>query len=1251
MTHNIPRLVAIILTLAGGGCLAPTPKLGPDPRLMQQMQVLGHQAEALQQDPHALEALMGRPQVAEQPTPEGIQVVVQAGHAGRVSTVALSSDGRRILSGGVDETVRVWDVAARQELRVITGIGVYGAGLTVRFDPGAERALIADFTGTRVIDLTRGAELFRTSGVMSDDGRLIARHLVAGVGGTPESRDLSAETWSPQPIVVVEAASGKLLWRSRGSEETEPEALSAAGEHLLLSRRHLDAPTSLEPQRLELWDIRANRLLLQLELPDRPAALRLSPSGRYLAIVEADRQVALYDAERASRLGTLAASPTGGPPAGSVLAFSPDSRLIGVVASVARDPEVTVWSIPTLTRVGQLKASSIAFGQDGRTAVIGQADGGAPSIVDLQSSARTELSAGGSAVQELALAQGGELLVAAMTDGARLWDLSSGAVRGRVDCPSAMRMSSVSTDSAGRLLAAGCADGSAWLWNVKDPGEPQQVSPPEGAAQDKTLVRVSPDGLWLAVARAQEVLLWDIAAARPRRRIALPDGALPMIAGQPNATGDDSRSAASRVMALAISPDGKLIAVGRPNETSLWNAESGERVRVLSATGASPNVQRAGRSDPQAVLEQLRAGSMSGGGTLGVTGFTNPFDAINNLLPDVGAHALLFSPSGRQLVTVGNRKAWSWDVATGQPARLTAHSPGASTDLRAMMQQMSPGWGLAISPDGRFAARGTGRVIRVWDLGTGENVGELVGHTSDVTSLVYLDGGRRLASAGRDGTVRIWDLANRHELVRLVALGQTEYLAVTPDQYYRASRSRLSGVTFRMNGVQYPFEQFDLRFNRPDLVMERLGRADSEVIQSYRRAYEHRLRKLGFTEQMLQGSLHLPEVSLPRGPPPLKVQESTLELTVRSNDDTALLDRLNVYVNDVAVFGSSGVTLRSLAAHQDERTLRVPLVNGRNKIQLSVLNQQGVESLKQTVYTDAQFDSAPADVYIVAIGVSEYLNAAYNLRFAAKDAHDLIDTYQKLTERDGTHGTVHVLELTNTKATRQSIAAAKDWLAQTRPQDLVVIFAAGHGLTDVQQNYYFGTFDIDAAHPELRGLPYEEFEALLDGLPALQKLLLIDTCFSGEIDRDEPLVLSQVETEGAGSVRMRAFKAARQIKVVADTAAPAGSAASASSGLAPDLVHFQQDLFADLRRGTGAVVISSASGNEYALEGEQWRNGVFTYALLSGLKDLKADANHDGLVSVGELQAYVIERVRSLTAGGQNPTVRRDNLDYDFVVY
>ena len=148
------------------------------------------------------------------------------------------------------------------------------------------------------------------------------------------------------------------------------------------------------------------------------------------------------------------------------------------------------------------------------------------------------------------------------------------------------------------------------------------------------------------------------------------------------------------------------------------------------------------------------------------------------------------------------------------------------------------------------------------------------------------------------------------------------------------------------------------------------------------------------------------------------------------------------------------------------------------------------------------------------------------------------------------------------------------------------------------------------------------------------------------------MVIAQAETGGSGTVKMRAFKAARGVTVTADTGGTSsGGATQGGPRLSADMLKFQQDWFADLRRGTGAAVISSSSGNEYSLEGEQWKNGVFTYALLTGLKNRGADVNHDQAITVSELQAYVIDQVRKLTEGGQNPTVRRENLEYDFVVY
>ena len=94
-----------------------------------------------------------------------------------------------------------------------------------------------------------------------------------------------------------------------------------------------------------------------------------------------------------------------------------------------------------------------------------------------------------------------------------------------------------------------------------------------------------------------------------------------------------------------------------------------------------------------------------------------------------------------------------------------------------------------------------------------------------------------------------------------------------------------------------------------------------------------------------------------------------------------------------------------------------------------------------------------------------------------------------------------------------------------------------------------------------------------------------------------------------------------------------------------------QALFADLARGSGAQVISSASGTELSLESAEWKNGVFTFALLEGLKTGAADLDKNGVITVSELREYVTSRVRSLSAGAQTPTARRQSFDDDWGLF
>jgi hypothetical protein len=57
-----------------------------------------------------------------------------------------------------------------------------------------------------------------------------------------------------------------------------------------------------------------------------------------------------------------------------------------------------------------------------------------------------------------------------------------------------------------------------------------------------------------------------------------------------------------------------------------------------------------------------------------------------------------------------------------------------------------------------------------------------------------------------------------------------------------------------------------------------------------------------------------------------------------------------------------------------------------------------------------------------------------------------------------------------------------------------------------------------------------------------------------------------------------------------------------------------KQLFTDIKQTNGTIVISASGGLEYAIESNNLRNGIFTFALLEAINQKKADYNFDGKI-------------------------------------
>jgi WD40 repeat protein len=319
------------------------------------------------------------------------ETAVFKAHQGGVASVALTPDGKRLLSGGYDTTVRLWDVAGAAPRQLTRLREPRSAVQSVAFAPDGQTLVSADNLG-RLWDLTCAAP--REKGTFPDpwihvlytpDSKTVITvpRLWDVSGPTPRERGRLSSggggTWALAQArhgrLLVAAAPGPHLWdlsepvpRYRGGPREHDRTYWVQSVALSGDGRLLAAGKQWGP--LQLWRVTESGFQ-ELTIPAAPADLvALSPDGRTLAFSGDNPDIHLWDlagplpVERAVLKGHSLPGMSG---VVRSIAFAPDGATL---ATSGCDGRVFVWETATGNKLHEWQFSGavpdIAFASDGR---------------------------------------------------------------------------------------------------------------------------------------------------------------------------------------------------------------------------------------------------------------------------------------------------------------------------------------------------------------------------------------------------------------------------------------------------------------------------------------------------------------------------------------------------------------------------------------------------------------------------------------------------------------------------------------------------------------------------------------------------------------------------------------------------------------------------------------------------------------------------------------------------------------------
>ncbi len=1189
-------------------------------------------------------------QQAKEAKPE---LVLQTGYNNLFGATRLvfSPDGRLLATTTFrSSTIKLWETATGRELRNLSSGPQSGMTMSPPVAFSRDNRFIAAAAGdntVKVWDVITGRE---KQTLASTQGGMVSA--ISGVSFIAFMTDGRIVTIS-DAIRIWDPASGQEL-RSISISTLDSTAFFGSGSGAALSPdgSQLAFVSSGEgrPQ-VKFWDLVTGREVRSINLPDKEIdslELSFTTDGRLFAGGIVDKRLKTWDLGGKVTERELAPTTTDW----ALIKFTRDGRLI----ALAEGYTVKFWDVATGRELPALNAPNsglfttqgrvyAGFSDDGKKVATGGFD--TPTILWETETAKQLVKMSGRTNMAYK--------VAFSADGTSLW--SGGRTRWDLRQGRGARMSAGPPDGMfglpspdGKYLATFTPNSDVLTILEVPSGKQLQRMAPASSGTVVQRASFSPDGTMILAAygpdQAQmqkpaltpgsleaQLKIWDVKTGRELRTLML--NAFSFEAG--------------------FSSDGRLLAtLGSMGQISLWDTATGSRVRDLtssplanlaSMTGgmANPGAINPGSINPAAILRGGgKPGSMPQMPNMADISamMTNMMGAMSAGTMGRSVTSMGFSPDGRTLATGGVESKSNFDLAAmmggAQPGQKGQKKPSKNPpDPQDIMKNMKveaigqvvlwdvaagreigalKGHGkgvtsVAFSRDGRSLASGsTDNTIRIWDLATKSELRTLTGHTSNIESIDFSPDGRLLASASDDGGTFLWDANTGEHLLTLISLDDGgEWMVVTPQGLFDGTPVSWNQILWRYNQDTFnvaPIEWFFNEFYHPgllsDIVAGKRPRVAQDVSKKDRR---QPVVKLSLTGEPA------PATGLAARRVKIKIEVTDAPADTEHAQGSGARD-LRLFRNGSLVKVWHGDVLKGQAAVTLEEEITVTA--GANRLSAYAFNRDNVKSKDAPMLlTGADSLKRGGTAYVIAVGLNDYANTQYNLKYAVADAQSFGDEVKAKQTQVGLFERVEVVSLINENATKANIlsalkrlsgapeppslkTSALDRLKRAEPEDTVIIYFAGHGTAQAQR-FYLIPHDLGYAGDRTKlsedglrsilshSISDVELEEVVEGIEASHLLLIIDACNSGQA--------LEAEEKRRGPMN--------------------------SKGLA------------QLAYEKGMYILTAAQSYQAALEAAQLGHGLLTYALVEeGLKTAIADNEpKDGVLNAREWLDFATDRV------------------------